>query len=264
MVFGVELADRDIQPVWIKIENKSEDPYWLFHIQTDQDYYSPAEVAYIKRFRFSPSTNNRMRAYFESMVLPRLAPPRETVSGFIFTNMDPGLKYVNVTLAGFEGLKPFYFLCKVPGIKADYEEVDLDVLYAPGEYVDCDEQELRTALKEMPCCNGKKKRYGQRRPVEPRVHRKCGGSVDSPDGKQVGCDGEYVLGFRLADCEILTLRKTVSALARQFPVCIWTPAGGGLSKGPPGRSIKENIFACGLRHCVLRENPSGSVKSAGT
>jgi hypothetical protein len=156
MAFGVELADRDIQPVWVEIENKSENPYWMFPMQTDPDYYSPAEVAYMKRFCLSPSANRRMRAHFEGMDFPRVVPPRETVSGFIHTNMDPGLKYVNVTLAGFEGLKPFYFVVEVPGIKADYEEVDLGSLYAPEEFLDCDEEQLRAALEKMPCCTTNK------------------------------------------------------------------------------------------------------------
>jgi hypothetical protein len=156
-VFGVDVASRDIQPVWVEIENKSEDPYWIFPSRMDPDYYSPAEVAYIKRFRFSPSKNNRMRAHFEGMDFPRLIPPGETVSGFIHTEADPGLKYINVTLIGFEGPVSSHFVVEVPGIKADYQEVDLDALYSPQEIVDCDEEQLRAALEKMPCCTTNKR-----------------------------------------------------------------------------------------------------------
>ncbi len=154
--FGVDVGSRNIQPVWVEIENKSENPYWIFPSRLDPNYYSPAEVAYMKRFRFSPSKNNRMQAHFEGMHFPRFIPPRETVSGFILTEADPGLKYVNVTLIGFEGLESYHFVVEVPGIKADYEEVDLDALYAPDEIVNCDEEQLRAALEEMPCCTTNK------------------------------------------------------------------------------------------------------------
>ncbi|MGD8258980.1 MAG: LssY C-terminal domain-containing protein, partial [Desulfobacterales bacterium] len=40
----------------------------------------------------------------------------------------------------------------VPGIKADYHEVDFDTLYPENEIVDLDENELRSALENLPCC----------------------------------------------------------------------------------------------------------------
>jgi len=155
-VFGVDVAARDIQPVWIEIKNKGEEPYWIFPSRMDPDYYSPSEVAYMRRFRWSPSKNNRMRAHFESMDFPVLIPPLKTISGFIHTSMDPGLKYVNVSLVGVKGIKSFHFLVEVPGIKADYQEVNLGALYAPGEYIDCDEERLRAELGKLPCCTTNK------------------------------------------------------------------------------------------------------------
>jgi hypothetical protein len=156
-VFGTPLDDRDIQPVWIEIENKGDSPLWLFPSRTDPDYYSPAEVAYMKRFRWSRSKNNKMRRHFEQMDLAPLVPPGETISGFIQTNMDPGLKYVNVTLIGLEGTETFHFVVEVPGIKADYQEVDLEALYTPHDMVDCDEERLREELGKMPCCTTNKR-----------------------------------------------------------------------------------------------------------
>ena len=155
-IFGAGLYSRDIQPVWIEIQNKGQDPYWFFPIRTDPDYYSPGEVAYMKRFRWSRSKNAQMRTHFESMDFRWLIPPGETVSGFVHTNMDPGFKYVNVSVFGPEGMKSFHFVVDVPGIKADYQEVDLKSLYGPEEYVVCDEQRLRAELEKLPCCTTNK------------------------------------------------------------------------------------------------------------
>lgn len=155
-IFGTELSSRDIQPVWIEIQNKGQAPYWFFPIHTDPGYFSPAEVAYMKRFRWSPSKNNQMRAHFESMGFRMIIPPGETVSGFIHTNMDPGLKHVNVSMFSSEGMKSFRFVVEAPGIKADYQEVDLKSLYAPEAYITCDEQQLKAELEKLPCCTTNK------------------------------------------------------------------------------------------------------------
>jgi len=152
MIFGVDLASRNVQPVWMEIENKGRKPYWLFPIRTDPNYYSPAEVAYMKRFRFSPSKNRKLRAHIEKLSLSHIVSPHETSSGFIYTNMDPGLKYVNVSLLGLAGVKSFRMVVKVPGIRADYQEVDFQTLYTPEEYIDCDENILRAELEKLPCC----------------------------------------------------------------------------------------------------------------
>jgi len=151
-VFGVDISVRDVQPVWLKIENRGKDPYWNFPIHTDPDYYSPAEVAYVNRLCCSPEENDRMRALFERMAFPWLIPPGRTVSGFIHTRMDPGLKYVNVTLWSLKGIKYFHFLVEAPGIEADYQGVDLGKLYPAGAYIDCDEKRLRAELEKLPCC----------------------------------------------------------------------------------------------------------------
>ncbi|MBW2285872.1 MAG: LssY C-terminal domain-containing protein [Deltaproteobacteria bacterium] len=164
-VFGVDVASRGIQPVWLEVENRGATPYWNFPSHTDPDYFSPAEVAYMKRLSWAPEDNNRMRALFESMDFPRIVPPGHTVSGFIHTRMDPGFKYINVFLAGFDGVERFHFIAEVPGIKADYQEVDFENLYPPEDFIDCDEQRLRAELEKLPCCVTNKQGEGQGDPL---------------------------------------------------------------------------------------------------
>jgi len=45
-------------------------------------------------------TNARIDAHFRELHLPSRVAPGETVSGFVFTNLDEGFKYVNVELVG--------------------------------------------------------------------------------------------------------------------------------------------------------------------
>jgi hypothetical protein len=85
-----------------------------------------------------------------------IIPPGGTVSGFIQTNMDPGLKYVNISIFNSKGIEAFHFVVEAPGIKADYQEVDIKSIYAPEAYIDCDEQQRRTELEKLPCCTTNK------------------------------------------------------------------------------------------------------------
>lgn len=151
-LFGADLAKHDIQPVWVDIENNDNAPRWIFPICTDPDYYSPAEVAYIERSLFSPKRNAVLRGALEAMELPFFVPPAGRISGFIYANMDPGLKLVKLCLGNPGSVQVIRALVEVPGIKADYQDSRLGSLSSPHETIDCDEVRLQEELKKLPCC----------------------------------------------------------------------------------------------------------------
>ena len=47
--FGVPLAEANIQPIWLRIENTSDHDYWLLPISIDPDYYSADEAALVEQ-----------------------------------------------------------------------------------------------------------------------------------------------------------------------------------------------------------------------
>src|SRR5262249_9080590 len=49
--FGVPLARRSIQPVWLRITNSGAKPYRLRLASLDPNYYPPLEAAFINHFR---------------------------------------------------------------------------------------------------------------------------------------------------------------------------------------------------------------------
>lgn len=59
-LFGVDLAANDIQPVWIRIENREAVPYWYAPRFTDPMYFSPAEVAFKSRLWFGGEANQQV------------------------------------------------------------------------------------------------------------------------------------------------------------------------------------------------------------
>jgi len=153
-VFGVDLAANGVQPVWLDIENNTGKPYFFMPIALDPDYFSPNEVAFMNHFKFNRSANREMDEQFSKYGIQiEFIMPGERDKGFVYTNLDPGLKFVNVTLYEIDGTENFFFYFEVPGIQPDYENVDFTALYTEDELVHIDdEEELRKALEALPCC----------------------------------------------------------------------------------------------------------------
>jgi hypothetical protein len=151
-LFGVNLADDDVQPVWLEIENQEDAAYWYMPRLTDPLYFSPAEVAFANRRWVAGEGQRRMAEVFHRQALQGYVPPQSTVAGFVYTRRDPGMKVVSVGLLGDETMKVFDFILSSPDLAADHRRVDLAALYGPGEVRDVDEAELRDALERLPCC----------------------------------------------------------------------------------------------------------------
>jgi hypothetical protein len=153
-LFGVNLAGKGIQPVWIRVQNADAATYWLSSTGLDPDYFSPLETAYTFHGILAGATNAKIDEQFMVMSFRNPIAPGTTVSGFIFVNLDEGTKVVDIDLLSTGKVKFFTFFVAVPGFKADYHKVDFETLYPADEIIDLDENELRAALEGLPCCAG--------------------------------------------------------------------------------------------------------------
>ena len=151
-LFRADLIRREIQPVWVKIENHSKNTYYLISNAIDQNHYSPLETAYALGGGFIESYRNKMEMYYRSMSFKNPILPDTAVSGFIFTNLDEGEKVVQVDLVAEERVKFFTFFVQIPGMRVDYRMVDFNSLYPQNQIVDLNEEELKVALQNLPCC----------------------------------------------------------------------------------------------------------------
>lgn len=161
--FGVPLAKKGIQPVWLHIENMDDNKYLLLTNKIDRDYFSPHEASWKNHYFASEKANREMDRYFLDQQMPLVIDSQQTVSGFVYTNIDEGLKYVNVDLVREGRYNSFWFVLKVPGLKADYKLVDFKNLYPAKKIIDLeDEETLQNWLEELPCCvlGGDKKTPG--------------------------------------------------------------------------------------------------------
>jgi hypothetical protein len=151
---GVNLARQGIQPVWIKIQNRERIGFVLPPLVIDQEYFSPMEVAWQVHGWLTGATNVRIDAHFRTLNLPARIGPGETVSGFVFTNLDEGVKYMSIELLGNEAkqVRRFQFLADVPGLKADYHALLDKKLYTAAEIQHLDEAAFRVWVETLPCC----------------------------------------------------------------------------------------------------------------
>ena len=151
-LFSANLALKEIQPIWVKVENHSDQTYYLISAATDPNYFSPNETAFAVHGGLSRPEKTKMENYFRSMSFRNPILPHTAVSGFIFTNLDEGEKVVQIDLIARKQIKFFTFFVQIPGIRVDYQMVDFDSLYSKEEIVELDGAGLRTALENLPCC----------------------------------------------------------------------------------------------------------------
>ena len=149
--FSFPLAQKNVQPVWIQIENKENSEFVLMLLSIDPDYFAPSEIAWMFRGEGDPGFDKKMDLFLGQHA-PIIIPPRDTVSGFVYTNLDPGAKAFAVELIGEGDIRTFEFVQLVPGLKADFNRVDFENLYSETEFQDLDLEGLRRYLEELPCC----------------------------------------------------------------------------------------------------------------
>ncbi|MEW6268738.1 MAG: LssY C-terminal domain-containing protein [Thermodesulfobacteriota bacterium] len=188
--FGVSLYRRGIQPIWLEVQNRGENPYLLSKPSIDPHYYSPLEAAYVSHYRTTgwlpeagPASlllfplvvpgaiqsvsagraNEAMDEYFLAQGFgDEVIGAGETVSGFVFAGLDEGTRRVTVVLYGDAGKRTFTFLVPMPDMERDLDPEGLAQLHPDEDVVDVDDAGLRTALESLTCCttNAEATRYG--------------------------------------------------------------------------------------------------------
>ncbi|MGA9432820.1 MAG: LssY C-terminal domain-containing protein, partial [Roseobacter sp.] len=151
------LADKHIQPIWIEIDNREENELYLMLLSIDPEYFSPSEVAWdFRRFKEGDETRSQtyeqIADYFLDRQIPLRIPPESTVSGFVYTNLDPGRKAFTVELLGKNISHSFDYFQGVPEFRPDFAGVDLQAINTLAERRDLSLGQLRSYLEALPCC----------------------------------------------------------------------------------------------------------------
>jgi len=155
-IFGFGLYAKNVQPVWIQIENLGDENLWFLPSGVDEGYFTPIETSYRQQNQIPILDWALNRDYFALGMRMQIA-PGELRSGYIFTRVDQGTKSFNVDVASKEEQYRLSFFVPVPGLRVDHYEVAWDELYAEDEFKDVDLESLTAEVEALPCCVTDKK-----------------------------------------------------------------------------------------------------------
>ncbi|MEH6593163.1 MAG: LssY C-terminal domain-containing protein [Halioglobus sp.] len=150
---GLDLYAQGIQPIWLKVENRGESRARVATWSIDRDYFSPIEVAYMNRKKFSNAAYDDLQRWFYENSLTRYIPAGESRSGLVFTHLNTGTKGFNLDIFSNQSANNFTFFVPMPGFTADFMQVDFASLYAKEQLRNLSIDELEVVIEqEMPCC----------------------------------------------------------------------------------------------------------------
>jgi hypothetical protein len=152
-IFGFDIYERGIQPVWLSIENLDENWVRYSPTGTDPSYFPPFEVAYMFRKSFLKQDRPKVEKNLYELSMRRRIEAGSTVSGFVFTHVSKGRKNLVVDVFNAAGDNPsFAFFLDVPGFVPDHAVVNFENLYPSSEIVDYDADAFRSMLADWQCC----------------------------------------------------------------------------------------------------------------
>jgi hypothetical protein len=150
--FGEDLAKHNIQPVWLSIENETDDQLVFLPITMDPDYYSPYEVSYRFHGAVSFGANRERDEFFLRRQISSILPPHSTTTGFVYGVLDAGVKYAHVVITGKNRLETFDFALPVPGPPFVGTNIRADNVYPGKKIEDLELESVRKILANEHCC----------------------------------------------------------------------------------------------------------------
>ena len=151
-IFGVDVLASEIQPVWFEIENTTDRRVVFLPTGVDPEYFSPLEVSFRYYGEFNKESKSRIDEAIERAGLEYTIQPHSTESGFVFTNLDSGTKFVTVDLLS-DNWAGSYFLVLPPivSVPADHSIEELIRQSEAAGTVDVNnEADLRGLLEQLP------------------------------------------------------------------------------------------------------------------
>lgn len=161
-IFGVDLYQRGVQPVWVEIENNRDEDLTFLPLGMDSNYFTPVEASTMQRR--SQQSDSMRKFFFENGVSPAIEAGASR-RGFVYTHLDEGTKGFNVDVVGDDEGWYFTFFVDVPGLAIDHHNVDFESLYEHNQIRDLGRDELIAELESMPCCTSDKSGEGSGDPL---------------------------------------------------------------------------------------------------
>jgi len=156
-IFGIDLARKNIQAVWLEVENNAGRPLVLLPTAIDPEYFAPLEVAFHYQKSFATDANEALDEHLLNLNFPIRSPiaSGSLASGYIFTNWKKGMKTIDVDLLSHDFSQNFTFFAPNPDF-AHSGQAMIDRMETMFSAVNLENLEsevaLRKALEQLPCC----------------------------------------------------------------------------------------------------------------
>lgn len=155
-VFGVDLASKGIEPVWLEIENTRDHPVHFLISGMDPEYFAPLEVAHLYRARFAGDRNARVADHIAGLAIDYRSAiaPGAVVRGYAYTNDTKGAKVLDVDLVADGWASSRTLFVRDPAQPQGASEVArIQAQFSEQELVHIDDEAgLREALEALPAC----------------------------------------------------------------------------------------------------------------
>ena len=155
-IFGINLARKKIQAVWLEVENNIDRPLVLLPIAIDPNYFAPLEVAFAYHKVFAADANAALNEHLLNLNFPIRSPIQtgSRASGYIFTKWIKGMKVIDVDLVGDDFSQNFTFFAPNPDSDIGQDIIErIESMFSASELQNVEsEAELRQALEQLPCC----------------------------------------------------------------------------------------------------------------
>ncbi len=151
-LYGVDLAGVGLQAIWLRVRNDTPHGYWLLVSRLDPNYFAPDEAAFLFNPVLVESDERRATERFRRLAIPLKVPAGGTGEGYVLAPRHEGGRYLIVSLAGERNTVDFGIPVILPDGDFDFERLDPGRIYAGAARPELSLEQLRTTLRELPCC----------------------------------------------------------------------------------------------------------------
>lgn len=152
-LFGVPLFDDGIQPIWLRIENTSDNHYWILPIAIDPDYYTVDEAAYAATRDLSDEDRVAVTEALRQNALPFFLHGGSVHEGYVYASYVRGGRFIDLRFSAPGHGVRMRFAVMLPTQSFDYEHSGVRQLYSRvAAFPDLNLDETRQRLRELPCC----------------------------------------------------------------------------------------------------------------
>lgn len=147
--YGVSLAKKGLQAVWLRVANMTTEENWLLAAFMEPDYFTADEAARLYRRSWGIGFGATQQRFRDLAMRARLEGGR-TYEGHILVPRTEGGRFVEVTLNGSGRVRRFGLPLRTPDGHFDFEKMDTDSIQKKQKPINLTRAQLRTRLEQLP------------------------------------------------------------------------------------------------------------------